>query len=216
MTRQRRSAPKPQRRSRRELVVQGKYDYAPLDAAVAQQVQTAAHRIRLLVKKTLEDLITVGQELLAVKAALPHGGFVPWLRAEFGWTERTVRHFMAVAQRFGPKTEIISDLRIQPTAAYLLAAPSVPEEVCAAAIRRAESGEKITVSVAKEMLDTLKKQSVRRAEEATLERPRQKLMGELIASLESFRRRWAPAEILLYVRELRDYADFLEQSNRKA
>jgi hypothetical protein len=38
------------------------------------------------------------------------------------------QNFMAVAGAFGPKTDIIADLAIQPTAAYLLAAPSVPDE----------------------------------------------------------------------------------------
>jgi hypothetical protein len=75
----------------------------------------------------LEDVIAVGDELLAAKARLPYGRFGPWLQAEFGWTERTARHFMAVAERFGPKAEIISELAIAPTAAYLLAAPSTPD-----------------------------------------------------------------------------------------
>jgi hypothetical protein len=39
------------------------------------------------------------------------------------------QNFMSVAERLGPKTEIIANLTIQPTAAYLLAAPSVPAGV---------------------------------------------------------------------------------------
>jgi hypothetical protein len=76
-------------------------------------------------RRTLRNLIAVGNDLLAVKEVLPHGHFGPWLRAEFGWTERAAQHFMTVAQRFGPKSEIISDLRIDPTAAY----PYAPEEL---------------------------------------------------------------------------------------
>ena len=51
-----------------------------------------------------------------MKNALPHGRFGPWLKAEFGWTERTAQNFMNVAGQFGSKTEMISDLLILPTA----------------------------------------------------------------------------------------------------
>ena len=71
-----------------ELVVVG-FDYSPLETKIAEQARTAADRIRGRLKKTLEDLIEVGGELLAVKQALPHGQFGAWLQAEFGWTVRT-------------------------------------------------------------------------------------------------------------------------------
>src|SRR5262245_16411051 len=112
-----------------ELIVRlPRFDYSCVNGNVAERARSTAERIREGGKRTLEDLIAVGNDLLATKAALPHGQFGPWLEAEFGWTERTARNFMAVAEAFGPKTEIISDLAIAPTAAYLLAAPSTPEE----------------------------------------------------------------------------------------
>ena len=79
-------------------------------------------------QKTLDDLIEVGRELLGVKEAVGHGHFGAWLKAEFGWTERTAQNLMSVAERFGSNPKLISDLPIQPTAAYLLEAPSVPDE----------------------------------------------------------------------------------------
>src|SRR4051812_9120347 len=91
---------------------------SPLEAQVAERVRSSAETIRQQVRNTLENGIKIGQELLAVKEALPHGQFLPWLRAEFGWAERTARNFMAVAEQFG-KSAIIADLPIQPTAAYL-------------------------------------------------------------------------------------------------
>src|SRR5262249_37303709 len=139
-----------------DLVIAG-FDYTPLDAGVAEIARTRAERIRAKVQRSLADLIDVGNDLLAVKTALPHGQFLPWLGAEFGWTERTARHLMAVAERFGPKSEMISDLTIQPTAAYLLAAPSAPDEAREAAIERAEAGERITSAVAKEILARARK-----------------------------------------------------------
>ena len=107
-----------------ELVVRPKgFDYSSLEAQLAGQVRSTAERIRQKVKKTLDDLIDIGNDLKRIKDSLNHGQFGRWLQTEFGWTERTARNFMAVAEHFG-KTEIISDLQIQPTAAYLLAAPS--------------------------------------------------------------------------------------------
>ena len=40
-----------------------------------------------------------------------------WPKAEFGWSERTAKHFMSVAQRFGAKSAIVADLTLQPTSA---------------------------------------------------------------------------------------------------
>ena len=102
-----------------ELVILEPFDYAALDAGVVRQVQTAAQRIRQMVQRTLQDLIVVGNNLLAVKAALPRGSFGPWLRAEFGWSERTERRTcMTVAQPSDPKRKslpICRSTRRRPT-----------------------------------------------------------------------------------------------------
>jgi len=100
------------------------FDYAILDSSVADKLRSTAKSIREKVKRTIEQIIEVGLDLLKVKDALPHGQFGPWLASEFGWTDRLARRFMDVAEVFGPKSDIISDLAIAPTAAYLLAAPS--------------------------------------------------------------------------------------------
>src|SRR5437660_591638 len=92
------------------------FDYSPLPTAVANHVRSAAERIRRTVKHTVENVIAVGNDLPGVKRALSHGRFGAWLRAGFGWTNRTARNFVAVAEYFGPKTEMISELRIDPTA----------------------------------------------------------------------------------------------------
>src|ERR1051326_261900 len=110
------------------VVVAGGFDYSPLEAGVAEKARSAAARIREKVKRSVENIIDVGNDLLAAKQVLPHGQFGLWLDAEFGWAERTARNFMVVAERFGAKSAIIADLPIDPTAAYLLAAPSVPEQ----------------------------------------------------------------------------------------
>ena len=136
-------------------------------------------------KRTVEDIIEVGKDLLAVKEALPHGAFGKWLSAEFGWTERTARNFMAVAEWFGPKTEMIFDLRIAPTAAYLLAAPSAPDEARQAAIERAESGGTISATVAKEILAETRKKGAKKRKGV----PTEELGPRLVKVLERYRKR---------------------------
>src|SRR5215831_3587863 len=89
------------------------FNYDVLEAKVAEQVRSSADRIRERVKKTVEDIIEVGNDLLAVKEKLPHGQFGPWLKAEFGWGERMAQNFISVAEQFGAKSEIIADLTIQ-------------------------------------------------------------------------------------------------------
>jgi hypothetical protein len=189
------------------VVVESTFKYAQLEPVVAKKAQAAAEHIRETVKRTIEGIIEVGQDLLGVKEALPHGQFGPWLRAEFGWTERTARNFMAVAEAFGPKTEIISDLRIDPTAAYLLAAPSAPDEAREAAVERAESGERITAKVAKKILAEERKKPAKKRKKAAAG----ELEGQLMKALERFRDRWNPKEVTELARQLRAFADSLEQ-----
>jgi hypothetical protein len=58
------------------------FNYGLLDMKVAKRVRTSADRIRERVRKTVQDVIEIGDDLLAVKEALDHGQFGPWLKAE--------------------------------------------------------------------------------------------------------------------------------------
>src|SRR5689334_10003005 len=124
-----------------DLVIRRTFDYAALDQEAAEHVKAAAVRIQDKVARSLQNIIEIGAELASAKALLGHGLFGDWLRAEFGWSERTARTFLSVAEHFGPRSALLADLAIQPTAAYLLAAPSVPEAARETAFRRAEAGE---------------------------------------------------------------------------
>jgi hypothetical protein len=189
------------------VVVQPGFDYTPLATKTANKVKEAADRIRQTVKRTIEDIIAVGKDLVTVKETLPHGQFTPWLRAEFGWTERTARNFMAVAEQFG-KTEMISDLKIEPTAAYLLAAPSAPDEARETAVKLAEEGERITPKVAKQILAKERRKTSRRRKGGSTE----KLSEKLLNALTRFQERWNPKELSDLAKQLRDFADSLTET----
>jgi hypothetical protein len=187
-----------------ELVVIG-FNYDLLETKVADKVRNAADRIRERIKKTVEDIIEVGNDLLAVKETLPHGQFLPWLRAEFGWSERSAQNFMGVAEQF--KSAKIADLPIQPSAAYLLAAPSVPDEAREKAVEKAEAGEEITFAAAKEIVAEARKKKRPRRQKAI---PADKLAGRLVNVLERYRNRWDPKDLAELARQLREFADSLD------
>ncbi len=187
-----------------ELVVIG-FNYDLLETKLADKVRSAADRIRERIKKTVEDIIEVGNDLLAVKEALPHGQFLPWLKAEFGWSERSAQNFMSVAEQF--KSAKIADLPIQPSAAYLLAAPSVPNEAREKAVEKAEAGEEITIAAAKEIVAEARKKKRPRRQKTI---PADKLAGRLVNVLERYRARWDPKDLANLARQLREFADSLD------
>ncbi len=185
------------------------FNYDLLETKVAEQVRSSADRIRERVKKTVEDIIEVGNDLLAVKEALGHGRFSPWLKAEFGWSERTAQNFISVAERF--KSAKFAELPIQPSAAYLLAAPAVPDEARQVAIEKAEAGEEITFTTAKEIVAEAKKKRRPRRRKAV---PTDKLALRLVRALERYKERWNPDDLSELARHLREFAEALEKPQR--
>lgn len=124
------------------------FDYTSLDAETSQFVQQQTGEIRVLMKRTAQGIVEVGQKLVEVKEKLGHGRFLDWLKAEFEWTHETARRFMTVAQQFGQSPHVVE---FAPTALYILAAPSLPEAARTEAITRAKAGEPITYTAAKEI-----------------------------------------------------------------
>lgn len=126
------------------------YNYDVLDIEARIVVQQRTSEIRGLVSKAAQDIRDIGLKLAEVKQRLPHGHFLPWLRAEFGLSERMARNFMQVGEQF--KSANFADLKIAPSALYLLAAPSTPEEARTEAMERAGRGETITHGEAKRIV----------------------------------------------------------------
>ena len=72
-----------------------------------------------------------------------------WLDQEFGWKQSTAYNYMSVAERM-PDFQGLGNVTRE--ALYLLAGPSVPDEMRQTAIDRAEAGERITKAEAEAML----------------------------------------------------------------
>lgn len=56
---------------------------------------------------------------------LGHGRFLPWIEQEFGGSEPTAQRFMRVSREF--KSVNLTDVQIDVSSLYLLAAPKTPE-----------------------------------------------------------------------------------------
>jgi len=132
-----------------DTIVRHSFDYGSLDQKTAQFVQQQTSEIKGLFKQTVENIIAIGQRLNQDKERLPHGQWLEWLAGEFSWAERTARNYMQVAQQF--KTANFADMDIAASALYLLAAPSTAEEAREEAIARAQAGERITVTAARDL-----------------------------------------------------------------
>lgn len=127
------------------------FDYGTLDLDTRSFVQTKTVEIRILVKQTAQGIIEIGQRLIEVKERLEHGKFLPWIKNEFGWSEKTAVDWMNVTKTF--KSVPGTDLSMfQAKALYLLSAPSTPEPAREEALILAESGEKITHAKAQELV----------------------------------------------------------------
>ena len=101
----------------------GEFDYSALPTDDANFLRNAAQRVR---NKVLLGAVHVGNELIEAKKRLDHGRFEDWVEAEFTFSVRTARNYMAVACIYS-KSEILAVLGV--TALALLASPSTPAEV---------------------------------------------------------------------------------------
>lgn len=126
------------------------FDYTGLDGETAEFIQARTAEIRNRLNRTTQDIIDVGEQLTLVKNRLDHGQFGKWLTVEFAWSDRTARNFMSAYERF--KSETVSDLALEATALYKLAAPSTPDAAVAEALARARDGEVISKMAAEDLI----------------------------------------------------------------
>jgi hypothetical protein len=97
------------------------------------------------------------------------------------------------------------------TAAYLLAATSVPDEARQMAVEKAESGDEITFATDREIGTEAKKKRRPRREKTI---PADKLALRLLGVLERYKERWNPKELAYLALHLREFADALEKPER--
>lgn len=119
-----------------------RFNYSSLEPETRQFLLERTERIHNLARMTAAGIVQIGQYLTEVKERLGHGRFLEWIEKEFAWTDRHARRFISVYEHV--KSDNLSDLQIDVSALYLIAAPSMPEPVRRAVVGRAENGEIVT------------------------------------------------------------------------
>jgi len=150
------------------------FEYDSIENDLASDLKAVAERIRLRLKKTAEDIIEIGKDLLMVKERLEYGQFTLWLRSEFDVTERSARNFMNAAKVFQDRTETVSVL--SPKALYELASPSTLETVRKEVLDRLDRGELIR---AKEIQELKRQSATERKKREEAERQAMTLLGNV-------------------------------------
>jgi hypothetical protein len=126
------------------------FDYAVVPAENVAEINKLVSRIKAAHKRHLEAVYEIGADLLRAKELLGHGNFLPWLQAEFRWSDRTANNYMSIARFFQGKSANFADLDVGTAAA--LASRSTPAEIRKELLGRADAGEIITRDEVKERL----------------------------------------------------------------
>ena len=88
-------------------IQQAHFDYTSLDYGTRVFVQECVASIQSHLKRTAEDIIAIGFDLIEVKSTLPHGQFIPWLQFEFQMSRTTAWRFMTAANEHALKDEVL-------------------------------------------------------------------------------------------------------------
>ena len=120
------------------------FDYDSLEQDHRLVIQEHTGEIRKRLRRSAQDVWEIGQRLSDVRSRLKYGQFLAWLKAEFGWSQRTAYNFINVYETFGDRFAKLATVDIATSVLYQLAAPSVPEELRTQVLEAAEAGEKIT------------------------------------------------------------------------
>ena len=115
------------------------FSYSVVSQDEAAELRAVAVRIKDRFQSSVKEAIEIGRDLLAAKAILGHGNFMPWLEIEFRWTDRTAANYMLAAEHFSSKSETVSNLPL--ATVYRLAAKSTPPEVRSLVLNRLAAGE---------------------------------------------------------------------------
>lgn len=90
-------------------------------------VKVEIENIRTRLKRTADDIIAIGNSLIAIKDSVGHGQFIPLLKAEFDMSIDSAQDFMRVARKVAEKNWNIQHL---PTSViYEISSKSMPDEI---------------------------------------------------------------------------------------
>jgi hypothetical protein len=86
---------------------------------IRRDIALITTELQAALKRETADIIVIGGLLIEAQEQLDHGKWLPWLRENFGSTTQTAENYMAAA-RFAAKFKTVLNLKLRPTALYLL------------------------------------------------------------------------------------------------
>ncbi|MGO4684613.1 DUF3102 domain-containing protein [Hyphomicrobium sp. 2TAF46] len=99
--------------------------------------------------------LQVGRDLIEARKALPHGKFLPWVKAEFSMSQRSAYNYMELAESID-KIQAQPPLKVATLANLpdktVLALAKAPEKVRKRLAAKVADGEKITAPVVLKLL----------------------------------------------------------------
>lgn len=116
------------------------YDYSQVADEHRADVIARAKNIKRHERRTVESMLIIGRELMAVQDKLPHGHFLPWIEQEFGWQRSTAYNLINLAAKFPTVGNLPPGIGL--SALYQLTA--APDSALAEAKARQANGESIT------------------------------------------------------------------------
>ncbi|WP_107669146.1 diguanylate cyclase domain-containing protein [Cyanothece sp. BG0011] len=126
------------------------FNYQQLNPQVRHQIQELTIDIKNRLRRCAQDVYIIGHNLCQIKQQLKHGQFRAWLEVEFDWSVSAANKFMQVSKQF--HLEDLEDVDISPSALYVLAAPSTPQAIRNEALDKAQQGQTISFSFAKQLI----------------------------------------------------------------
>lgn len=141
------------------------FNYESLDPESRLQLRVKESEIEVLLgqtelyaRQTILAAIELGKKLIEVQELFRHnknGGFEGWWKGKSKRSKQTAYNCINLAKKINSQT--VGRLHnIGLSALQLLAAPSVPDSTIEEAIQRAEAGETITKSVARDIISSQK------------------------------------------------------------
>ena len=98
------------------------FDYSDLDAQSREIVLQKTDETQGLMRRTAENILTIGRNLQMVQQHLPEMRYSAWLRAEFAMSRQTAYNYMRVAARFSESCKTV--LQLPARVLYSLASAS--------------------------------------------------------------------------------------------
>lgn len=117
-----------------------------------------SHAVRIDKAKVgiVKNVLVIGAELTKAHDKLAHAGngvFCRWVEERCGFAISSAYNYMNASEMFGPgKVFPKFGKTLDDSTMFLLAKPSTPKQALDEALSRAESGEKITHKIAKEIV----------------------------------------------------------------